>query len=95
MNLKLTVDLEESIRLVKIENKRCPDLTYDDVVYVIELADKKTYPRAEYLASCMYLLGCGVAKNPEIGLEYLEKCSKHAGYSLKLKIAGIYHKLGN
>lgn len=96
MNVVESIDLGEIIRLISIENHLfCGFVTNEEANFINELANNKCYPRAEYLVACMFFFGIGVVKNKVVALRYLDLCSKHAGYSLQIKIAEIYHKLGN
>lgn len=96
MNQKLDDEINEVFRLITIEKRLGKtSLTKDDVDFVKTLADKKRYPRAEYVLARMYLYGYQVEQDKALGLKYLARSSRHASYSLQLKIAYIYQLLGD
>lgn len=92
MNQKLTDELNEVIRLITIEKKLVKaTITRVEVDFVKELADKKRYPRAEYVLARMYLCGYQIEQNRPLGMKYLERSSRHASYDIQFKIAYIYY----
>ncbi len=95
MNQKLYDDINEVVRLITIEKRLGKtSITKDDVYFVKELADKKRYPRAEYVFARMYICGYQVNQDKAMGIKYLERSSRHASYDIQLKIAYVYHIIG-
>jgi len=95
MNQKLDDEINEVVRLITIEKRLGKtSITKDDVDFVKALADKKCYPRAEFVLARMYLCGYQVEQDKELGMKYLERSSRRASYDIQLKIAYIYHILG-
>ncbi|MFA7076716.1 MAG: SEL1-like repeat protein [Candidatus Izemoplasmatales bacterium] len=96
MNQKLNDEINEVVRLITIEKRLGKtSIAKEDATFVRNLADKKRYPRAEYVLARMYLCGYQVEQDKALGLKYLSRSSRHASYSLQLKIAYIYHLLGD
>ena len=92
---KLKDEMNEVIRLITIERKlERTKSTLEEINFVRELADKKRYPRAEYVLARMYISGQGVSKDKTIAMKYLARSSRYASYDLQLKIAYTYHMLG-
>lgn len=95
MKQKLDDKINEVVRLITIEKRLGKtSVTKDDADFVKALADIKRYPRAEYLLARMYLCGYQLERDKELGLRYLARSSQHASYDIQLKIAYIYHVLG-
>lgn len=95
MNQKLQDEINEVVRLITIERSLGKtSTTKEDADFVKALADKKRYPRAEYVLARMYLCGYQTEQNKPLGLKYLARSSRHASYDIQLKIAYIYHVLG-
>ena len=95
MNQKLDDEINEVVRLITIEKRLGKtSITKEEADFVKVLADKKRYPRAEYVLARMYLCGYQVEQDKAMGLKYLARSSRHASYVLQLKIAYIYHMLG-
>ena len=95
MNQKLDDEINEVVRLINIEKRLGKtSITNEDADFVKALADKKCYPRAEYVLARMYLCGYQVEQDKALGMEYLARSSRHAGYDIQLKIAYIYNVLG-
>ena len=95
MKQKLDDDINEVVRLITIEKRLGKtSVTKDDADFVKALADKKRYPRAEYLLARMYLCGYQLERDKELGLRYLARSSQHASYDIQLKIAYVYHIIG-
>ena len=95
MKQKLDDKINEVIRLITIEKRLGKtSITNEDADFVKALADKKCYPRAEYVLARMYLCGYQTERNKSLGLKYLARSSRHASYDIQLKIAYIYHVLG-
>ena len=95
MKQKLDDKINEVVRLITIEKRLGKtSITNEDADFVKALADKKHYPRAEYVLGRMYLSGYQVEQDKAIGLKYLARSSRHASYDIQLKIAYIYHVLG-
>jgi len=95
MNQKLKDEINEVVRLITIEKKlgKTP-ITKEDADFVKGLADKKHYSRAEYVLARMYLCGYQIEENKTLGLKYLARSSRHASCDIQLKIAYIYHVIG-
>jgi len=92
MKQELDDKINEVVRLITIEKRLGKtSITKDDADFVISLADKKHYPRAEYVLARMYLCGYQVEQNKTMGMKYLARSSRHASYDIQLKIAYIYH----
>ena len=95
MNQKIKDDFNESVRLITIERALGrTSITNEDVDFIKSLADEKHFPRAEYILARMYLGGYHLEKDKELGLKYLAMSSQHASYDIQLKIAYIYHVIG-
>ncbi len=95
MNQKLEDEINEVVRLITIEKRLGKtSITKEDADFVKALADKKRYPRAEYVMGMMYLKGIGVDRHKEQGIQYLLKSSEHASYDVQLKVAYVFHVLG-
>jgi hypothetical protein len=95
MNQKLDDEINEVVRLITIEKRLGKtSITKDDVDFVKALADKKCYPRAEYVLARMYLCGYQMEQDKAMGMKYLARSSRHASYDIQLKIAYIYHVIG-
>ena len=95
MNQKLKDEINEVVRLITIEKRLGKtSITKEDADFVKSLADKKCYPRAEYVLARMYLCGYQMEQDKALGLKYLARSSRHASYDIQLKIAYIYHLLG-
>lgn len=95
MNQKLDDEINEVVRLITIEKRLGKtSITKEDADFVKALADKKRYPRAEYIIARMYLCGYQLEKDKELGLKYLAMSSRHASYDIQLKIAYMYHVQG-
>ncbi len=95
MNQKLDDEINEVVRLITI-GKRLgkTSITKDDADFVKSLADKKHYPRAEYVLGRMYVCGYQMEQDKVLGMKYLARSSRHASYDLQLKIAYMYHVMG-
>jgi len=95
MNQKLDDEINEVVRLITI-GKRLgkTSITKDDADFVKSLADKKHYPRAEYVLARMYLCGYQIEQDKTIAMKYLARSSRHASYDIQLKIAYICHAMG-
>lgn len=92
MNQKLEDEINEVVRLITIEKRLGKtSITKEDADFVKALADKKRYPRAEYVLARMYLCGYQLEQEKALGLKYLARSSRHASYDLQLKIAYIYY----
>lgn len=92
----LPVNIEDASRLISIyEQLNIGLVTNEEANYLLQLANNKHYPIAEYLVAYMYFFGKGVDKNKVIALKYLDACSKHAGYGLQVKIAQIHYLIGD
>ena len=79
MNQKLEDEINEVVRLITIERRLGKtSITKDDADFVISLADKKRYPRAEYVLARMYLCGYQIKQDKTIGLKYLARSSRYA-----------------
>ena len=95
MKQKLDDKINEVIRLVTIEKRLGKtSITKEDADFVKSLADKKRYPRAEYVLARMYLCGYQTEQDKALGLKYLARSSRHASYDIQLKIAYVYHVVG-
>ena len=95
MNQKLQDEINEVVRLITIEKRLGKtSITKEDADFVKSLADKKYYPRAEYVLARMYLCGYQTEQDKPLGLKYLARSSRHASYDIQLKIAYMYHILG-
>ena len=95
MNQKLDDEINEVVRLITIEKRLGKtSITKKDADFVKSLADKKRYPRAEYVLARMYLCGYQVEQEKALGMKYLARSSRHASYDIQLKIAYIYHVIG-
>lgn len=95
MKKTLDDDLREAIRLIRIEKKLGKEIiTQEEVDFVKELADRKKYPRAEYVLAVMYLNGQEMPKDKDAAIKYLDRSSEHASYDIQIKIAYVYHVLG-
>lgn len=82
---------KEMIEFIKIEKKLGKEtITKEEVELVVELADNKRYPRAEYVLAIMYLKGYGVSKDKEMAINYLDRSSKRTNRELQLKIIYTY-----
>ena len=96
MKQKLDDKINEAVRLITIEKRLGKtSITKEDADFVKSLADKKRYPRAEYVIARMYLCGYQIEQDIALGMKYLERSSLHASYDIQLKIAYIYHELGD
>ena len=69
-------------------------ITKEDADFVKSLADTKHYPRAEYVLARMYLCGYQMEQDNAMGMKYLARSSRHASYDIQLKIAYLYHVMG-
>lgn len=95
MNQKLDDEINEVVRLITIEKRLGKtSITKDDVDFVKALADKKHYPRVEYVLARMYLFGYQIEQDKAMGMKYLAKSSRHASYDIQLKVAYMYHVMG-
>jgi TPR repeat protein len=95
MNQKLKDEINEVVRLITIEKRLGKtSITKDDADFVKSLADKNRYPRAEYVLARMYLCGYQIEPDKVMGMKYLARSSRHASYDIQLKIAYMYHVLG-
>ena len=95
MNQKLEDEINEVVRLITIEKRLGKtSITKEDADFVKYLAGKKRYPRAEYVLARMHLFGYQTEVNKPLGLKYLARSSQHASYDIQLKIAYIYHVIG-
>ena len=95
MKQKLDDKINEVIRLITIEKRLGKtSITKEDADFVKALADKKRYPRAEYVLARMYLCGYQIEQDKAMGMKYLARSSRHASYDIQLKIAYIYHVIG-
>lgn len=95
MNQKLEHEINEVVRLITIEKKLGKiAITKEEADFIKALAEKKCYPRAEYVLARMYIYGYQIEQNKAIGKKYLARSSRHASYNVQLKIAYIYHTLG-
>lgn len=95
MNQKLDDDINEVVRLITIEKRLGKtSITKDDADLVKLLADEKRYPRAEYVLARIYLCGYQFNQDKALGMKYLARSSRHASYDIQLKIAYLYHVLG-
>ena len=95
MKQKLDDKINEVVRLITIEKRLGKtSITKEDADFVKSLADKKRYPRAEYVLARMYLCGCQIELDKVMGMKYLARSSRHASYDIQLKIAYMYHVLG-
>jgi TPR repeat protein len=95
MNQKLEDEIKEVVRLITVEKRLGKtSITKEDVDFVKALADKKHFPRAEYVLARMYLCGYKVEQDKALGMKYLARSSRHASYDIQLKIAYLYHVLG-
>ena len=95
MNQKLDDEINEVVRLITIEKRLGKtSITKEDADFVKSLADKKCYPRAEYVLARMYLRGYQMEQDKALGMKYLARSSRHASYDIQLKIAYMYHVLG-
>jgi len=95
MNQKLDDEINEVVRLITIEKKLGKtSITKEDADFVKALADKKRYPRAEYVLARMYLCGYQMEQDKALGMKYLARSSRHASYDIQLKIAYMYHVMG-
>jgi len=92
MNQKLEDEINEVVRLITIEKRLGKtSITKEDADFVKALADKKRYPRAEYVLARMYLCGYQIEQDKAMGMKYLARSSRHASYDIQLKIAYVYH----
>ena len=95
MNQEIKDDFNEFVRLITIERGLGKTIiTNEDVDFIKTLADEKHFPRAEYILARMYLSGYHLEKDKELVLKYLALSSQHASYDIQLKIAYIYHVIG-
>ena len=95
MNQKLEDEINEVVRPITIEKRLGKaSITKDDVDFGKALADKKHYPRAEYVLARMYLCGYQIEQDKTMGMKYLARSSRHASYDIQLKIAYTYHVMG-
>jgi len=95
MNQKIKDEINEVVRLITIEKRLGKtSITKEDADFVKSLADTKHYPRAEYVLARMYLCGYQMEQDKALGLKYLARSSRHASYDIQLKIAYIYHVMG-
>ena len=95
MNQKLEDEINEMVRLITIEKRLGKtSITKEEADFLKALADTKHYPRAEYVLARMYLCGYQMEPDKTMGLEYLARSSRHASYDIQLKIAYIYHVIG-
>lgn len=95
MNQKIKDEINEVVRLITIEKRLGKtSITKEDADFVKSLADKKRYPRAEYVLARMYFCGYQMKQDKIIGMKYLARSSQHASYDIQLKIAYIYHVIG-
>lgn len=95
MNQKLEDEINEVVRLITIEKRLGKtSITKEDADFVKSLADTKYYPRAEYVLARMYLCGYQMEQDNAMGMKYLARSSQHASYDIQLKIAYLYHVMG-
>ena len=95
MRKTLDDDLREAIRLIQIEKKLGKELiTQEEVDFAKDIADKKRFPRAEYVVAVMYLNGKELPKDKDAAIKYLDRSSEHASYDIQIKIAHVYNVLG-
>ena len=95
MNQKLDDEINEVVRLITIEKRLGKtSITKEDADFVKSLADEKQFPRAEYVLGRMYICGHQLEKDKELGMKYLARSSWHASYDIQLKIAYVYHVIG-
>jgi TPR repeat protein len=95
MNQKLKDEINEVVRLITIEKRLGKtSITKEDADFVKSLADTKHYPRAEYVLARMYLCGYQMEQDKTMAMRYLARSSRHASYDIQLKIAYIFHLLG-
>lgn len=95
MNQKLDDEINEVVRLITIEKRLGKtSITKEDADFVKSLADTKHYPRAEYVLARMYLCGYQMEQDNAMGMKYLARSSRHASYDIQLKIAYLYHVMG-
>lgn len=95
MNREIEDEINEVVRLITIEKRLGKtSITKEDANFVKALADKKHYPRAEYVLARMYLCGYQIEPDKVMGMKYLARSSRHASYDIQLKIAYMYHVLG-
>jgi TPR repeat protein len=95
LNQKQKDKINEVVRLITIEKRLGKtSITKEDADFVKALSDTKHYPRAEYVLARMYLCGYQIEQDKAMGMKYLARSSRHAGYDLQLKIAYMYHVLG-
>lgn len=95
MKQKLDDKINEVVRLITIEKRLGKNsITKEDADFVKSLADKKSYPRAEYVLGRMYICGYQMEQDKTMGMKYLARSSRHASYDIQLKIAYIYHVIG-
>lgn len=95
MKQKLDDKINEVVRLITIEKRLGKtSITKDDADFVKSLADKKHYPRAEYVLGRMYVCGYQMEQDKVLGMKYLARSSRHASYDIQLKIAYTYHVMG-
>ena len=95
MNQKLQDEINEVVRLITIEKRLGKtSITKEDADFVKTLADKKRYPRAEYVLARIYLCGYQMEQDKTMGMRYLARSSRHASYDIQLKIAYLYRVLG-
>jgi len=95
MKQKLDDEINEVVRLITIEKRLGKtSITNEDADFVKSLADKKRYPRAEYVLARMYICGYQMGQDKKIGMKYLVRSSRHASYDIQLKIAYMYHVMG-
>lgn len=92
MKQELDDKINEVVRLITIEKRLGKtSITKEDADFVKSLADKKRYPRAEYVLARMYLCGYQMEQDKAKGMKYLARSSRHTSYDIQLKIAYIYH----
>lgn len=95
MNQKLEDEISAVIRLISIEKKLGKmTIMQEEADFVKGLADVQHYPRAEYVLARMYLCGYQMEQDKAMGMKYLERSSRHASYDIQLKIAYLYHVIG-
>ena len=95
MKKTLDDDLREVIRLIQIEKKLGKEkITQEEVDFAKDIADKKRFPRAEYVVAVMYLNGKELPKDKDAAIKYLDRSSEHASYDIQIKIAYVYHVIG-
>ncbi len=95
MNQKLEDEINEVVRLITIDKKLGKSIiAKEEADFVKALADKKRYPRAEYVLARMYLCGNQIEQNKTLCMKYLARSSRHASYDIQLKIAFVYHVMG-